>query len=71
MSLKKELLSQLSLQQLKELAEKKGLSFALNDTQKKYYEEWSERDRIIDLISDNQEISIREIEDHIKFSHEQ
>lgn len=70
MSLKKELLSQLSIQQLKELAQKKGLSFSLNETQKKYYEDWSERDRIIDLISDNQDISISEIEQHIKISHE-
>ncbi len=68
MSLKKELLSELSLQQLKELAEKKGLSFSLNETQQEYYKEWSERDRIIDLINDNQNISIREIEQQIKIT---
>ena len=68
MSLKKELLSELSLQQLKELAEKKGLSFSLNETQQEYYKEWSERDRIIDLINDNQNISISEIEQKIKIT---
>jgi len=70
MSLKKELLSQLSLHQLKDLAEKKGVSFSLNETQKEYYQDWSERDRIIDLINDNQDVSISEIEEHIKIKAE-
>lgn len=68
MSLKKELLSEMSLQQLKELVQKKGISFSLNETQQKYYAEWDERDRIIDLINDNKDITISEIEQHIKSS---
>jgi hypothetical protein len=66
MSLKKELLSRLGLEQLKEFAEKKGISFALNDTQKQYYADWSEKERLVDLMNDNKEISIEEIENHIK-----
>ena len=66
MSIKKELLSQLSLQQLKELAEKKGVSFSKNDRQKEYYEEWSEKDQMIDMMNDNKDISVKEIENHIK-----
>jgi len=68
MSLKKELLSEMSLQQLKELVQKKGISFSLNETQQKYYADWNERDRIIDLINDNKDITISEIEQHIKSS---
>lgn len=58
----------MSLQQLKELVQKKGISFSLNETQQKYYAEWDERDRIIDLINDNKDITISEIEQHIKSS---
>jgi hypothetical protein len=66
MSIKKELLSQLSLQQLKALAEKKGVSFSKNEKQKKYYEDWSEKEQIIDMMNDNNDLSLKEIEDHIK-----
>lgn len=66
MSIKKELLSKLTEKQLKELAESKGVSFEMNDRQKKYYENWSERERIIDMINDNRDITIKEIEKHIK-----
>ena len=66
MSIKKELLGQMSLQQLKDLAESKGITLSMNDTQKKYYEEWSERDRMIDLMNDNHDITVREIEELIK-----
>ena len=66
MSKKKELLSQLSLQQLKALAEKKRVSFSKNDKQKEYYAEWPEKEQIIDMMNDNNDISIKEIEDHIK-----
>jgi hypothetical protein len=66
MSLKKELLSQLSLQQLKALAEKKGVSFSTNEQQKEYYAEWSEKEQIVDMMNDNNDITIKEIEDHIK-----
>ncbi len=66
MSLKKELLSEMTLQQLKSLAEKKGVSFSLNETQQKYYADWDEREQMIDLINDNKDISLKEIEEHIK-----
>ena len=68
MSLKKELLSKMTLQQLKELAEKKGISFSLNETQQEYYADWDERDQMIDLLTDNKDVSIGEIEQHIKTS---
>jgi hypothetical protein len=38
MSIKKELLNELTENQLKELAESKGIIFTLNNIQKKYYE---------------------------------
>lgn len=66
MSLKKELLDRLSIQQLKELALKKGITFQLNKTQHDYYTDWSEKDRMVDLMTDNREITIKEIEDFIK-----
>jgi hypothetical protein len=66
MSIKKELLSQLSLQQLKALAGKKGVSFSKNEKQEEYYAEWSEKEQIIDMMNDNNDISLKEIEDHIK-----
>jgi len=66
MSLKKELLSQLSLQQLKALADKKRVSFSTNEKQEKYYADWSEKDQMIDMMNDNNDISIKEIENHIK-----
>jgi hypothetical protein len=66
MSIKKELLSRLSITQLKKLAEKKGISFALNKTQEDYYSNWSEKDLMIDVMNDNHDISVKEIEDHLK-----
>ena len=65
MSIKKELLSQLSHTQLKKLAEFKGVSFTLNKTQEDYYSNWSEKDLMIDMMNDNHDISIREIEEHL------
>lgn len=66
MSIKKELLTQLSMQQLKALAEKKGVSFSKNEKQKNYYADWSEKDQMIDMMNDNNDISLKEIENHIK-----
>lgn len=66
MSIKKELLSHLSIAQLKKLAEKKNISIALNKTQEDYYSNWSEKDLMIDLMNDNRDISISEIENHLK-----
>ena len=66
MSLKKELLDKLTEDQLKSFAESKGISFSINERQEKYYESWNERDKMIDIITDNGEISIGEIEEYIK-----
>ena len=66
MSIKKELLSQLSTTQLKTLAEKKSISLSLNKTQEDYYSNWSEKDLMIDLMTDNRDISLTEIEEHLK-----
>jgi len=68
MSIKKELLSQLSTTQLKELAEKKGISISLNKTQEDYYSNWSKKDLMIDLMTDNRDISLTEIEEHLKYN---
>jgi hypothetical protein len=67
MSIKKELLNELTEHQLKELAESKGIAFRLNTVQKKYYENWAERDKMVDLMSTNKNITVPEIE---KFIHE-
>ncbi|MBN2065540.1 MAG: hypothetical protein JW771_01880 [Candidatus Thermoplasmatota archaeon] len=66
MSIKKELLSELTEQQLKELAEDKGISFSVNDTRKKYYEGWDEKDRLVDIISDQKGITVSDVEAFIK-----
>ena len=66
MSIKKELLSQLSITQLKKLAEKKGISFALNKIQEEFYTDWSEKDLMIDMMNDNHDLSVKEIEDQLK-----
>ena len=66
MSVKKEMLNALTEQQLKKLAENKGIKFKLNKIQKQYYSSWDERDKIIDLMSDKEALSIKEIEDFIK-----
>jgi hypothetical protein len=62
MSIKKELLNELTEIQLKQLAESKGIIFSLNTTQKKYYENWAERDKLVDLMSENKHITVSEIE---------
>ncbi len=65
MSIKKELLSQLSEKQLRNLAEHKGINFQMNTTQKKYYEGWSEKKKLVDMMTDHKSISIAEIEQYI------
>jgi hypothetical protein len=66
MSIKKELLCELSEQQLKELAESKGIKFKLKKIQKKYYENWDEKDKLVDMMSSKSELSIKDIEEFIK-----
>ena len=68
MSLKKELLGELTEQQLKKFAESKGLKFSMSESQEKYYADWNEKERIVDMMTDKEDITIKEIEDIIKNS---
>jgi hypothetical protein len=66
MSIKKELLNELSEHQLKQLAESKGIIFKLNTIQKKYYQNWAEKDKLVDLMTTNEHITVLEIEKFIQ-----
>jgi hypothetical protein len=66
MSIKKELLNELTEHQLKELADSKGIIFKLKPVQKKYYENWAEKDKLVDLMSTNTQITVSEIEKFIQ-----
>lgn len=66
MSIKKELLNELSEHQLKQLADSKGIIFKLNNIQKKYYQNWAERDKLVDLMTTNEHITVSEIEKFIQ-----
>jgi len=66
MSIKKELLTELTVQQLKELAESKGIKFKLSEIQKNYYAKWSEKDMIVDLMVEKEALTIRDIEKFLK-----
>lgn len=62
MSIKKELLNELTEKQLKQLAENKGIPFNLNKVQKKYYENWDEKDKLVDIIATHNNVTVSEIE---------
>lgn len=66
MSIKKEMLSKLSEEKLRELAEDKGIKFDLTDAQKKYYKDWDEKEKIVDLMTCKEDLSVGEIERFIK-----
>ena len=66
MSIKKELLTELTLQQLKELAENKGINFKLSEVQKNYYTKWNEKDMIVDLMVEKEKITVKDIENFLK-----
>ena len=66
MSIKKELLDELTEKQLKELAKSKGVEFTMSNAQKKYYAEWNERDKIVDMMNDKEDITVKEIEKYLK-----
>ena len=68
MSLKKELLGELTEQQLKKFAESKGLKFSMSESQEKYYADWNEKERLADIMNDKEDITIKEIEDIIRKS---
>jgi hypothetical protein len=66
MSLKKELLDRLSEDQLRDLAESKGIKFKLKKVRKQYYQDWDERDKLVDMMSSKPELTIKDIEEYIK-----
>lgn len=66
MSIKKELLNELTEHQLKQLADSKGIIFKLNTVQKKYYQNWAEKDKLVDLMTTNEHITVSEIEKFIQ-----
>jgi hypothetical protein len=66
MSIKKELLNELTEHQLKQLADSKGIVFKLNTVQKKYYQNWAEKDKLVDLMTTNDHITVSEIEKFIQ-----
>jgi hypothetical protein len=66
MSIKKELLNELTEHQLKQLAQSKGIAFTLNSVQKKYYQNWDEKDKLVDLMTTNRHITVSEIEKFIQ-----
>ena len=68
MSIKKEMLNTLSEDQLKSLIEKKGINFKLSKAQRDYYEGWDEKDKLVDLMVDINDLSIKEIERYIDLS---
>jgi hypothetical protein len=65
MSIKKELLNELSEDQLKKLAEFKGIDFTLDRLQEKYYKDWNEKDKLVDLMTDDEQLTVTEIEKFI------
>lgn len=65
MSLKKELLNELTEVQLKEFAKDKGISLEMNTIKSKYYKDWEEKDKLVDLIGDTKELTLSEIEKFI------
>jgi hypothetical protein len=65
MSIKKELLRELTEVQLRQLAEGKGITCTLTSAQKKYYEGWDERDKLIDMLYDKRELTVTDIEKFI------
>lgn len=66
MSIKKELLDELTEKQLKKLAESKGVNFAMSGAQKKYYADWNEKDKLVDMMNDKEDITIGEVEEYLK-----
>ena len=66
MSIKKELLDELTEKQLKEFADNKRIDFSMSSSQKKYYADWTEKDRLVDILNDNLDVTVNEIEEFIK-----
>ena len=65
MSIKKEILDELTEQQLRNLAENRGIKFNLSKRQEEYYHGWDEKDKLVDIMTDNQELKIKDIENYL------
>jgi len=70
MSIKKELLNELTEHQLENLAESKGIKIKLNKIQQNYYSDWDERDKMVDLMGDKEDLTLKEIEKFIKLEND-
>jgi len=66
MSIKKELLNELTEKQLKELADNKGIKLNLSESKRRYYAEWDEKDKLADIMNDVEDLTIKDIEEFIK-----
>ena len=62
MSLKKELLRQLDLNQLKKLIKEKNIGIQLNRIQKEFYANWDEKEKLVDILNDCESVKISDIE---------
>ena len=60
------MLQELTEPQLIKLADNKGIKFKLNKTQKEYYENWDEKDKLVDIMGDKEDLTLKEIEEFIK-----
>ena len=68
MSIKKELLNELTEKQLMELAEHKGVKLTLSEVQKGYYVGWNEKDKLVDIMKDQRNITVKDIENYLKIN---
>lgn len=66
MSIKKLLLDELTEQQLRDLAESRGIKIGLSGRQQKYYAGWDEKDKLIDIMNDKEKLTIKDIEEYLK-----
>jgi len=64
-SLKKELLRQLDLDQLKKLIEEKNIEIRLSKIQKDFYANWDEKEKLVDILNDCENIRIADIEKYV------
>ncbi len=66
MSIKKELLDELSEQQLRDLAAEKEISMKLNTIRKKFYHGWDEKEKLVDMMADKKELTVSDIQTYIQ-----
>jgi len=61
-SLKKELLRQLDINQLKKLIEEKNIEIRLSKIQKDFYANWDEKEKLVDILNDCESVKLSDIE---------